>query len=487
MPVGQAVQLSMRSIKLATLLASATALASTAALDAPAPALAAHDQTVLFEAPPDLLSPQLRPGALAQLDSLGARAIRVVLLWRDVAPASNSAAKPNFDATDPAAYDWGQYDAVMQAAAQRGWQVLLTVSGPVPRWATPGGVDQTTRPDPLEFGRFMTAVGRHYGRQVKLFSIWNEPNHPEFLDPQYAGGRPASPRIYRGLYQAGYAGLQASGNFAGVKVLLGETAPRGTGHDVAPLTFLRGTLCLDNRYRRASSCSALPTDGWAHHAYTTLAGPFFKPPEPNDVTIAVLSRLTGALDKAGRARAIPKHLPVYLTEFGIQSFPDPFNGVSLAQQPEYMAIGEHIAWRNPRVKFFSQYLLRDERAGSSQNKLKKFGGFDTGLELNSGKPKPSYSAWPVPLVVARGSAKKVSLWGYARPANAATNVQVEVADGRRGFRALFTRRTDARGYWQASSAYRTGRRWRLTWTSPTGKRYVGPPIRAYSTSGKLQR
>ncbi|MGI8557274.1 MAG: hypothetical protein ACR2ND_03025 [Solirubrobacteraceae bacterium] len=473
----------MRSLKLLALLLCA--LTSTAVLGV-APALGAHDQRVLFEAPPDLLSAQRRPGALAQLDSLGVRAIRVVLLWRDVAPASNAAVKPAFDATDPAAYDWGQYDAVMQAAAVRGWQVLLTVSGPVPRWATPRGVDQTTRPDALEYGRFMTAVGRHYGQQVKLFSIWNEPNHPEFLNPQYINGQPASPRIYRGLYQAGYAGLRASGNFDGMKVLLGETAPRGTGHDVAPLTFLRGALCLDNRYRRASSCSALPADGWAHHAYTTLAGPFFKPREPNDVTIGVLSRLTHALDKAGRARALPKHLPVYLTEFGIQSFPDPFNGVSLAQQPEYMAIGEHIAWSNPRVKFFSQYLLRDEPPGKSSNKLKKFGGFDTGLELTGGKAKPSYSAWPVPLVVSRRGGR-VALWGYARPANAATTVRVEVADGRRGFRPLLTRATNALGYWHATSAFKARRRWRLRWTSGAGKVYLGPPIRAYSQAGKLQR
>lgn len=476
----------MQMKKLITLLSCAATLVASAAVN-PAPSLAATNQTALFEAPPDLLSPTLRPHALAQLDALGVHAIRVVLLWRDVAPAPNSPNRPNFDATDPAAYSWGQYDAIMQAARDRGWNVLLTVSGPVPRWATAGAIDNTTRPDPLEFGRFMTAVGRHYGEQVKLMSIWNEPNHPEFLDPQYVQGRPASPRIYRGLFQAGVAGLQASGNFAGMKVLIGETAPRGTGHDVAPLTFLRGALCLNNHYRRASSCSALHADGWAHHAYTTLAGPFFKPPEPNDVTIGVLSRLSNALDRAGRAGAITKHLPIYLTEFGIQSYPDPFNGVSLAQQPEYMAIGEHIAWSNPRVKMFSQYLLRDEAAGKSKNRLKKFGGFDTGLELTSGKAKPSYAAWPVPLVVSRHGGR-VSLWGLARPTSGVTAVSVLAASGRRGaFKPLLKASTDSLGYWRASSGYRAGRRWRLSWTSPSGRVYLGPPIRAYSSAGRLQR
>ena len=51
---------------------------------------------------------------------------------------------------------------------------------------------------------------------------------------------------------------------------------------------------------------------------------------------------------------------VYLTEFGIQSFPDRLLGVSLARQAEFIAISEHIAYRNRRVRSFSQYLWRDD-------------------------------------------------------------------------------------------------------------------------------
>ena len=105
---------------------------------------------------------------------------------------------------------------------------------------------------------------------MSLFAIWNEANHPAFLLPQWnTNGTPASPRIYRGLYQAGYAGLQAAG-LAHPKVLFGETAPTGYSkinvhregsraltHDVAPLAFLRGALCLNAKYRNrgpAASC-----------------------------------------------------------------------------------------------------------------------------------------------------------------------------------------------------------------------------------------
>jgi hypothetical protein len=453
-----------------------------AVVAAPA-ARAARDETVLFEAPRDLLDAQARPGALRQLDALGVRALRVVLLWNNVAPSPNAASRPSFDATDPAAYDWGQYDAVLQAARDRGWQVLLTVSGPVPRWATPGGVDHLTRPDPLDFQEFMTAVGRHYGQQVKLVSIWNEPNEPVFLLPQYLRGAPASPRIYRGLFQAGVAGLRSSGNFAGMKVLMGETAPRGNPHVVAPLAFLRGALCLDAAYHRASSCSGLPADGYAHHAYTTRAGPSFVPPNRDDVTLGVLSRLSSALDRAASAGALRSGLPVYLTEFGIQSVPDPYYGVSLAQQAEFVAIAEKIAYYNRRVRFFSQYLLRDDvpRPGSL---AQRYGGFESGLEFASGARKLSYSGWPVPLVVSRAGAR-VSLWGLARPARAATDVQIQVADGRAGFRALLTKRTNSQGYWTARSTYARGRRWRVRWVAPGGAVYLGPPIRAYDSAGRL--
>ena len=94
----------------------------------------------------------------------------------------------------------------------------------------------------------MTAVGRHYGSEVSLYAIWNEPNHP-VLAACRSGTRttPASPRIYRALFQAGYAGLQ-DGGIAHPKVLIGETAPTGydrnapTGpaHESRRWTFLRG-------------------------------------------------------------------------------------------------------------------------------------------------------------------------------------------------------------------------------------------------------
>ena len=67
-----------------------------------------------------------------------------------------------------------------------------------------------------------------------------------------------------------------------------------------PLAFLRGTLCLDSKYRKSKSCGELEADGYAHHAYTTSAGPRFMPANTDDVTIGVLPRLVARARQGGQ-------------------------------------------------------------------------------------------------------------------------------------------------------------------------------------------
>ena len=66
------------------------------------------------------------------------------------------------------------------------------------------------------------------------WSIWNEPNQPQFLKPQYKSGKPYSPKLYRKLYQAAYAGLRSTPANADDTILIGETSPRGNANVVAP-------------------------------------------------------------------------------------------------------------------------------------------------------------------------------------------------------------------------------------------------------------
>ena len=461
-------------------------------LAAPAPALASHNQAVYFEAPNGLLNPSTRVKTFTQMQSLGVKALRVELSWYEVAPSPTSATKPSFEATNPESYNWSVYDPVLAEAQKLGWPVLLTVTSPVPRWATSNHkAPYITSPNAQDFEQFMTAVARHYGSEVSTYAIWNEPNEPVFLLPQFSSnGSAASPRIYRGLYQAGYAGLKAAG-IAHPRVLMGETAPfgydtvkvrrEGTNHAVAPLAFLRGMLCLNAKYKKSGSCGELQATGYAHHAYTLPAGPYYKPSgrgEADDVTIGALSRLTGALNKAANAHAIPAGLPIYLTEFGVQTNPPNKQlGVSFAKQAEFDAIDERIAWSNPRVAAFSQYLLKDDPLSGSGT----LGvvGFQTGLETVAGVHKPLYSAWPVPLTVTK-QGHGFSLWGLVRPANGATTLTVLVkVKGAKKYRTLKTVHTNSLGYWSLQSSTK-GVDWRVRWTSPSGVKYEGPPIPAYA-------
>lgn len=451
-------------------------------------ASASHAQTVFFEAPSQLLNPESRPSTILTLQKLGVRALRVELNWHTVAPSPNAIRRPSFNATDPAAYNWGQYDPLIEEAHRLHWKVLLTVTSPVPLWATanPRLHSFFTRPSSGQFGAFMTAVGRHYGGEVALFGIWNEPNHHEFLEPQFnPNGTPASPRIYRALYQAAYAGLQAAG-ISHPATLIGETAPEGethvrghirpgSAHNVAPLAFLRAMLCLDAYYHSAGGCSMLHSSGWAIHPYPSPAGPLNVPYNPESITIGSIFRITRALNRAGYAHALPGGLPVYITEFGIMSKPNRYQGVPVAQQAEYDAISERIAYSNPRVASFAQYLLKDDPTPPHGSRRV---AFQTGLEYANGLPKPLLAGFPVPLAVSRYG-YGYSLWGYVRPAGDATKLTLEgQRRGSRRFSVLRSLTTDAHGYWTLFSTAAESR-WRVRWTSPGGAVYVGPPIRAY--------
>ena len=456
----------MRRIALITLLAC-LALA--------APAAASSTQMVTFEGGSDLLRDSTRDATLDDIQSLGASSLRVILYWRSVAPGATASKRPTFDETDPSGYDWGAHDRLISDARSRGMRVILTVSGPVPNWASASHRSSVTRPSPTHFQRFMTAVGRQYGGQVAAWSIWNEPNHPDFLAPQYVHGKPESPRLYRALFQAADRGLQAAGRGSDT-LIMGETAPHGTSRAVAPLTFLRGALCLSESYHRSRSCGRLDADGYAHHAYTQRSGPGYVAASSNDVNIGTLSRLTTALDRAGRAGAIRRSMPIYLTEFGIQSYPDPYAGVSLSKQAEFLSLSEWIAYRNPRVRSFSQYLMRDDdpRPGSA---AARYSGFESGLRRSDGRKKPAYDAFRTPLVVDRRGSR-VYLWGLVRPGGGQRTLTVQYRSGGGSWRTLATKHTNSRGVWSGRSAYRAGRTWRVRWQAPDGAVYDGPATHA---------
>ena len=258
-------------------------------------------------------------------------------------------------------------------------------------------------------------------------------------------------------------------------MLFGETAPIGNQNVVSPLAFLRGALCLDKNYKKSSGCKKLRIDGYAHHAYTRKGKPSFVSTNTDEVSIGSLGRLTSALDKAARAGAIASGRGIYLTEFGIQSKPDPLAGVSFARQAEYTAMSEHIAYANPRVKAFSQYLLRDDQPRKGP-RSQRYSGFETGLRTSKGKKKPAYNAFILPLAATRYGSRDV-LWGRVRPATGPTQVTIEHQIGSGRWKRLTALQTS--GVYGFGTAHRSKHRYRAKWTRPDGVTITGPPIRAY--------
>ena len=129
---------------------------------------------------------------------------------------------------------------------------------------------------------------------------------------------------------------------------------------------------------------------------------------------------------------------MHLTEFGIQSTPDKISGVSLAKQAAYLAIAEHMAYVNPRVVAFSQYLMSDDPPRPDGY---RYSGFESGLRSADGKPKPAYEGFRLPLAVEIYGGSDV-LWGLVRPQRAVSKVTIERKPKGSSWRVLKTARHD---------------------------------------------
>ena len=277
---------------------------------------------------------------------------------------------------------------------------------------------------------------------MHYFTIWNEPNHRNFLKPTSRG-----PAVYRKLVDDGAAADPPQRARAAAQIFVGELAPVGRAPiAMGPKAFLRKWLCLNRRLRRTSSGSGcrsfkrIDADGFAHHPYG-----------PDRARAAQARRDQHARDPArsrrtstGRAsaRRFTRKLDIYNTEFGLQSNPpDRIVSTSLSRQAALINEKEEYAYRYSRLKSHSQYLLFDDpaRPGSLRT---KWSGFQTGLRFASGRPKPSYNAYRFPIVVKKRRPRRVRVGprapghGPAVRAHAAQGRQLRPAHQDRSARLL---------------------------------------------------
>ena len=453
-----------------------------AALLVPVTAQAAKTQESIFQDDASLIfsGPEKRERTLDELARLGVDTIRLNVRWNRYAPEPTRKSKPAFDAADPNAYPLGEVDAVVDGAARRGMDILITATGPGPAWASRCKGSYAKRricdPRPAEFGSYVTALGRRYPG-VSRWSFWNEPNQGGWLTPQWRKRSGSwvrwSPHMYRNLVRAGTAGLAASGHAAD-EILLGETAPIGRTsgsyykRSVAPVDFYRELFCLNARGRRLGGKAArirgcrsyapLDVTGVAHHPYTRGASksPRWRPGR-RDITLGVISRLAKWIDRGARARRVNGRLPIWLTEFGFQTRPpDRYAGTSLKNQARWLNESDWIAWRNGRIRSVAQYELFDERA---------LGAFQTGLRFLGGKAKPGLAAYRLPVWPVE-SGRSTRIWLQVRPqARLGTpqTVTIEYRSSRKApWRPLRSTTTDARGYVYTRVSRRAAY-WRFSW------------------------
>jgi Cellulase (glycosyl hydrolase family 5) len=463
---------------LAFVLAAALAAVLAAFLVLTDQARASKTQWSMFEDHPTLVrsGPVVREQTLSTIQALGADTLRVEVKWAEVVPNPGSRKKPKFTATDPGAYPgFEPYDDLISRAVQRGLRVMVTLAPDAPRWATARARGRNYKISSSAFAAFARAVGRRYSGiygglpAVRYWSIWNEPNHIFFVSP-----RAQAPSIYRAMAARGVPALRATAP-KGSKIFVGELAPVGTATKViGPLRFLQQWLCLNKSFRRGGGrgCKGfkkVKANGFAHHPY----GPTTTVPKRRDIiNMLVIRRLGSALDRAARAGRITRGLPIYSTEFGYQTNPpDPFVSTSPPRQAELLNRMEQYSYGYPRLKSYSQYLLFDDLSRSGSSAL-RWAGFQTGLRFASGKAKPSFDAYKLPLVVSRRGGG-VSIWGRVRPGTGTRFVQLQRKSGGSFVNDGSPIRTNAGGYFRVKRGKRAQYRFEAFNGSPSAATALG--------------
>jgi hypothetical protein len=525
-----------RSIpRLPAVIALSLALTGLCSLSLPSLASASTTQIALFQDGQVLTNPQV---TLLRLRELGATTVRVFVPWAKITQKPLSAKAPsNFNASDPNAYratSWAPFDAVVRDAKQLGMSVDLTVAGGAPVWAEGSGIppgpgakdpNYAWKPKSSAYGQFVHAVGERYDGSftpkgsssalpaVRFWAIWNEPNFGEDLGPQAIDGSSVSvaPNMYRGLLNAGWSALKATGHGRDT-ILIGEYAARGIGPgrptgaapqgypgnygQTKPLLFIRTLYCVDSSYRklrgsiaRAEGCptsaagsrkfrsqnpALFNASGVGDHPYPDNLSPVADGlSDPNFAAFPDLGNFARVLDHTQKVYGSGKKFPIYNDEYGYITHPPASSHyVSQSTAAYYLNWAEYLSYKNPRIKSYMQYLLFDPPG------LKGQGDFASGLLTAGGAQKQTYSAYRLPLYMPDTTFKRgqnVEVWGDVRPVGFMTmdthtgqQVQIQLQPNSRGaFKTINTVKISSpEGYFDIHMKFPSSGTVRLIWTYP---------------------
>src|SRR4051794_26168174 len=456
------------------------------------------------------------PGAVQRttrrLAALGADRVRLTAGWSVLEPRPGKFSEPALRSLDTA--------VKTATAAKLGVQIDLAFWAP--SWAVAKRLHgsqakrQRWRPNAVAFGQFAEAIATRYDGSfgdptskkrtplppVRMWTTWNEPNHPTFLLPQSertrsGRWRDVAPHVYRAMHEAAYNSLKRVDQQN--QVLIGGLSSRGASQpgpdrNIPPLRFLREMACVDDHLQplKDPACRdfhPLQADGFAYHPYSFEAPPNVPYGGPDTVHLADLDRLSTLLKQLHDAGRITTALPLYLTEFGYESKPPVTGrGVPPETQARYMSLGAFEAWRNPDTRMFAQFLFQDLADPRS---------YQTGLLYPDGRDKPAVQAFKLPFWAEAKEANGqpyVLIWGQVRPGSGPQSVALEMQrpdgtwhtipstaatpqpDGRSCPAEDEQFLTDEDGFYLRALPYQGVLAYRARWARPDGRSDYATPV-----------
>ena len=417
----------------------------------------------------------------------GAGIVRLYALWRQLAPTP-----PN----NPNDYNWSNLDAQVNAAVAKGLDVMLTLRS-APDWAQGSCCADsrgTFRPDPQAFHDFAHDLAMHYGLpqfggHVKYWGMWNEPNLPSFLSPQYVKKnghkKSVSPGLYRTLLNRGARAVHQVN--PDNLVVAGETAPFGHKNSHSPLEFLRKLLCVSTSGKQTCSKSRIEADIWSTHPYTS-GNPWHHAVDRDDVSFGDLGQWKKLVKGAARSgrflnrnQNIRRSIRLWNTEFSWDTKPPDDQGVPMKLHARWTAEALYRTWSlGIGTLFWLQ--LRDYPAGEFyQSGLYRYKNSTTQM----GVPKLSLTAFKFPFV-AYASGGRIKVWGRTSDSNSHT-LRVERKTSN-GWRVVKSVSSNAAGIFKKSwaSGDTTGRyrvRVANTNNASVGFSLIRPPDRLVNPFG----
>jgi hypothetical protein len=295
------------------------------------------------------------------------------------------------------------------------------------------------------------------------------------------------------------------------------------------MVFVRALYCVGSNYRRltgtAASAVGCPTKGtaqsfvdanpglfyatgFAHHPYFFLFSPNYSSPVANFVPLADIGRLERGLNRIFSSYGVHRQIPIYFTEYGYQTKPpDPYQVVTPARQAVYLNEADYMAWKNPRVRSVSQFLLYDAGPDTAYpaSSYDYWDTFQTGLAYGpgtrlNGRLKPAYYAYRLPIWIPTAKVKrgaKTLVWGSLRMAPKTTTqsalIEWKSTSRRARYRTIATVKVppSAGGYFTTRVKPPGTGSIRMAWRSSSGHTYtsrvvavtVGLTTHAGSTNG----